>query len=114
MYAVINDRSRQFTVRAGDEILCDLGLDVPAAGPDTDAPKVGAKVTFSDVQLISNEGGVKIGAPFVAGASVVGEVVGHERGDKVIAFRFKRRKNVRRKRGHRQNYIRVKIAEIHG
>jgi len=113
VYAVINDRSRQFTVRAGDEILCDLGLG-EAEGSDATAPQVGAKVTFSDVQLISNEGAVKIGAPFIAGASVVGEIIGHERGDKVIAFRFKRRKNVRRKRGHRQNYVRVKIAEIHG
>ncbi len=108
MYAVINDRSRQFSVRPGDEILCDLGLEgsEPAA--------IGTKVTFSDVQMISNEGAVKIGAPFLAGASVTGEIIGHERGDKVIAFRFKRRKNVRRKRGHRQDYVRVKIAQIQG
>ncbi len=108
MYAVINDRSRQFSVRPGDEILCDLGLDGAAQAA------VGTKVTFSDVQMISNEGAVKIGAPFIAGASVTGEVIGHERGDKVIAFRFKRRKNVRRKRGHRQDYVRVKIAQIQG
>lgn len=108
MYAVINDRSRQFSVRPGDEILCDFGLD-EASGAEA---AVGATVTFSDVQLISNEGSVQIGLPFIAGAKVLGEVVGHERGDKVIAFRFKRRKNVRRKRGHRQDYVRVKISKI--
>lgn len=108
MYAVINDRSRQFSVRQGDEILCDLGLEGDAEA------KIGAKVTFTDVQMISNEGAVKIGAPFIKGASVTGEIVGHERGDKVIAYRFKRRKNVRRKRGHRQDYVRVKIAQIQG
>lgn len=108
MYAVINDRSRQFSVRPGDEILCDLGLE------GTEKAAIGTKVTFSDVQMISNEGAVKIGAPFLAGASVTGEIIGHERGDKVIAFRFKRRKNVRRKRGHRQDYVRVKIAQIQG
>jgi large subunit ribosomal protein L21 len=108
VYAVINDRSRQFSVRPGDEILCDLGLD-EASGSEA---AVGATVTFSDVQLISNEGSVQIGSPYIAGAKVLGEVVGHERGDKVIAFRFKRRKNVRRKRGHRQDYVRVKISKI--
>lgn len=111
MYAVINDRSRQFSVRPGDEILCDLGLGEDEAGEQA---AVGTKVTFSDVQLISNEGAVQIGAPFIEGAKVVGEIVAHERGDKVIAFRFKRRKNVRRKRGHRQDYVRVKIAQIQG
>jgi large subunit ribosomal protein L21 len=104
VYAVISDRSRQFTVRAGDEILCDLGLD--------QAP--GTQVSFDQVALIGHEGSVKIGKPFLAGAKVTGEVVGAEQGDKVIAFRFKRRKNVRRKRGHRQGYVRVKIASIEG
>lgn len=104
MYAVISDRTRQFTVRAGDEILCDLGLD--------SAP--GSQVTFDEIALLGNEGAVKIGKPFVTGAKVIGEVVGEAKGDKLIAFRFKRRKNVRRKRGHRQGYVRVKIQNIEG
>jgi large subunit ribosomal protein L21 len=104
VYAVISDRTRQFTVRTGDEILCDLGLD--------SAP--GSKVTFGEVALLGNEGSVKIGKPFVSGAKVTGEVVGEALGDKVIAFRFKRRKNVRKKRGHRQGYVRVKIQNIEG
>ncbi|MCY3000487.1 MAG: 50S ribosomal protein L21 [Planctomycetaceae bacterium] len=104
MYAVISDRTRQFTVRTGDEILCDLGLEA--------AP--GTQVTFDSVALVGHEGSVKIGKPFLAGAKVTGEVVGEELGDKVIAFRFKRRKNVRKKRGHRQAYVRVKISNIEG
>jgi len=104
VYAVINDRSRQFTVRVGDQIQCDLGLD---ATP-------GAKVTFSEVQLVGNEGAVRIGKPFVAGARVVGEIVGPTQGKKLVCMRFKRRKNVRRKRGHRQDYTTVKIAAIEG
>lgn len=104
MYAVISDRTRQFTVRAGDEILCDLGHE----------PTPGSKVTFEQVALLGSEGTVKIGKPFVRGAKVTGEVLRAEQGDKVIAFRFKRRKNVRRKRGHRQGYVRVKIQDIQG
>jgi len=104
VYAVISDRTRQFTVRAGDEILCDLGHD----------SKPGTKVTFEQVALLGNEGNIRVGKPFVGGAKVTGEVVGEEQGDKVIAFRFKRRKNVRRKRGHRQGYVRVKIQDIQG
>ncbi|MBI5432714.1 MAG: 50S ribosomal protein L21 [Planctomycetes bacterium] len=104
MYAVISDRSRQHSVRSGDVILCDLQAD----------KKVGDKVTFDQVLLVSHEGSIKLGKPFVSGASVTGEVLGEEKGEKVIAFRFKRRKNVRRKRGHRERYTQVKIAEIVG
>lgn len=102
MYAIIQDRTRQATVRAGDVILCDWNKALAA----------GEKITFGDVLLAGHEGTVKIGKPLLAGASVSGEVVGPEKGEKVIAFRFKRRKGVRRKRGHRQSYIRVRITAI--
>jgi large subunit ribosomal protein L21 len=102
MYAVIQDRSRQHTVRTGDVILCDF-----------DAPKTeGDKVTFDKVLMLSGEGVSKIGKPTVAGASVTGEVLGTERGEKLVVFRFKRRKNVRKKRGHRQTYTKVRIQEV--
>ena len=104
MYAVINDRSRQYTVREGDEILCDLGPDLSA----------GQSVTFDRVHLVSNEGDVKIGKPFVDGASVTAEVLGDTKGKKVVVFHFKRRKNIRVKQGHRQGYTRVKIQGIQG
>jgi len=104
VFAVINDRSRQIAVRSGDEILCDLGSDF----------EVGSKVTFDRVHLVSNEGAAQIGKPFVEGASVTGEVIRDERGPKLIVYHFKRRKNIRRKRGHRQGYTRVRIDSIQG
>lgn len=104
MYAIISDRSNQATVRVGDEILCDLMGDVER----------GSSITFENVLLVGGEGGVKVGKPNVDGATVMGEVVGEARGDKVVVFRFKRRKNIRVKRGHRQSYTRVRITDISG
>jgi large subunit ribosomal protein L21 len=102
LYAVINDRNEQTTVRAGDIILCDLKHET----------RPGDEITFDQVLLLGNEGTVQIGKPTVAGASVKAEVIGEEKGEKIIAFRFKRRKNVRVKRGHRQRYTRVRILSI--
>jgi len=102
VYAIIQDRRRQATVRQGDVILCDLNTEL--------AP--GDSVTFSEVLLVGDEGNVRLGKPTVAGASVVGEVLGEVKGVKVIAFRFKRRKGVRRKRGHRERYTKVRITAI--
>ena len=104
MYAVINDRSRQYTVRQGDEILCDLGSDL----------QPGQTVTFDRVQLLGNEGDIKVGKPYVDGAVVTGEVLGPAKGKKLVVYRFKRRKNVRVKQGHRQGYARVRIQGIEG
>ena len=102
MYAVINDRNEQTTVREGDIVLCDLKA---SAQP-------GDEIIFDQVLMVGNEGKVQIGKPNVAGASVKAEVLGEEKGEKIIAFRFKRRKNVRVKRGHRQRYTRVRIVAI--
>ncbi|MBL8857913.1 MAG: 50S ribosomal protein L21 [Planctomycetes bacterium] len=101
MYAVIRDRNQQTRVQQGDVILCDLNGHKP-----------GDKITFSEVLIVGNEGKVTIGKPLVTGASVTAEVIGDKSGDKVIAFRFKRRKNVRKKRGHRQHHTQVKILAI--
>lgn len=101
MYAIIRDRNQQTKVAQGDVILCDLSGMQP-----------GDKVTFEEVLFVGNEGQFQLGAPLVKGASVTGEVVGEVKGDKVIAFRFKRRKNVRKKRGHRQHYTQVRITGI--
>ena len=76
-----------------------------------DAAK-GQPITFDTVLLVGDEGDVKIGKPTVEGASVKGEVMGDARGKKLVIFRFKRRKGIRRKTGHRQRYTRVKITEI--
>lgn len=104
MYAVISDRTRQFTVRKGDTILCDLNA---AAAP-------GESVTFDQVLLLGGEGAARVGSPTVKGARVTGVVVGTAKGPKLVAFRFKRRKNVRKKRGHRQLYTKVRIQEVRG
>ena len=104
MYAVIDDRGRQAGVRVGDVVACDLNTDW----------NVGDTVTFDQVLILSNEGDVKVGSPHVDGASVTGEVLGPTKGKKEVVFRFKRRKNVRVKRGHRQGYTEVKITGIDG
>jgi large subunit ribosomal protein L21 len=102
VYAIISDRSRQITVREGDVIQCD----------HQDNLEPGAKLTFDNVLLVSNEGKVTIGTPQVEGASVSAEVIGPTKGPKLVVFRFKRRKNVRVKRGHRQAYLAVRITGI--
>jgi len=104
VYAVISDRARQHTVRQGDEILCDLLAE----------KEPGDTVVFDQVLLVGHEGNVKVGQPLVVGARVTAEVLGEERADKVVALRFKRRKNVRVKQGHRQRYTRVRIQGIEG
>ena len=104
MFAVISDRGNQATVHVGDIVLCDYQSDWNA----------GDAVTFDNVLLMGNEGEVSVGTPTVAGAKVTGEVIGHAKGKKEVVFRFKRRKNVRVKNGHRQNHTRVRITGIEG
>jgi large subunit ribosomal protein L21 len=104
VYAVIRDRSRQAGVRVGDVIACDRNDDW----------NKGDTVTFDDVLLVSNEGEVRLGTPQVEGVKVLAEVLGPVKGEKLVVFRFKKRKNVRVKNGHRQGYTRVKITAIEG
>ena len=92
------------TVREGEIVNLDL---MGKAQP-------GDKITIDSVLLIGNEGSVRIGKPTVPGAKVTATVIGEDLGPKLIAFRFKRRKNVRRKRGHRQHFTQVKIEKITG
>ena len=89
-------------MQVGDEILCDL----------MDEAEAGSEVRFEQVLLVGEEGSVKVGRPLLAGAVVRGEVVGPARGKKLIVFHFKRRKNIHRKNGHRQDYTRVRITAI--
>jgi large subunit ribosomal protein L21 len=69
-------------------------------------------VTFTDVLLVDNDGATQLGAPFVAGASVTAEIVEQTRGPKVVSFKKRRRKNSKRKRGHRQDLTVVRIVEV--
>lgn len=79
--------------------------------PSLDA-EPGGTVTFDEVLLGAGDGEVLIGRPTLEGAAVRGEVVRHGRGDKVVVYKFKRRKNYRRKTGHRQDFTEVRINEI--
>lgn len=102
MFAIIDSGNHQFKVAPETVIEVDrLALDA------------GAAFETDKVLLLSGEGGdAQVGAPYVAGAKVKGTVLEHRRGDKIIVFKMKRRKNYRRKRGHRQELTRVRIDSI--
>ena len=101
MYAVIQTCGKQYKVSKEQIISVDR---VQGA--------VGDKVEIADVLFASDKGKVKIGAPIIEGASVKAEIVEHLRGEKLVIFKKKRRKNYRRKRGHRQELTNLKIQEI--
>ena len=101
MYAVLETGGKQYRVAIGDTVEIER-LTVEAGQP----------VTFDRVLLVNREGQVSIGTPTVDGATVVGDVVEHKRGPKLIAWKMKRRKGYHRKVGHRQELTVVKIKEI--
>lgn len=101
MYAVIKTGGKQYRVAANDKILIEK-----LAG------EAGDQVTFGEVLLVANGGTVDVGAPFVSGATVVGEIAAQERGPRVIIFKKRRRKHYRRRNGHRQDLTSVTITEI--
>lgn len=100
-YAIIADSGKQFRVEAGQSFHVDL----------RDA-QAGDKITFEKVLLVSDDRGTRVGHPLVAGASVKAEVVAHEAGPKLVVQKFRRRKNSRRRTGHRQFYTKVRIESI--
>ena len=101
MFAVIRTGGKQYKV-AKDDVLVVEKLD----------GEVGATLSISDVLMLGGDK-PKTGAPLVKGASVACEILEHGKGEKVIAFKKKRRKNTHRKRGHRQPFTRLKVTEIH-
>jgi large subunit ribosomal protein L21 len=101
MYAVIKTGGKQYRVAANDKILIEK-LDGAA----------GDRVNFTEVLMVSNGGTVDIGAPFLAGATVVGEIEKQARGPHIIIFKKRRRKHYRRRNGHRQDLTSVTITEI--
>ena len=104
MLAVIRTGSKQYKVQEGDVLEVEL---LPI--------KEGEKsFTISDVLLIADGANVKVGKPLVAGAKVVVEIEDEVKGDKVIAYKFRRREGYHRTVGHRQKYNRVKITKIQG
>jgi len=105
MYAVIETGGKQYRVAKDDVI------DIERTAVEG---KKALKVHFDRVLLVADEKGVKVGAPVVKDAKVTADVVGEVRGPKVTIFKTKRRKGYRRKNGHRQDLLRVKIREIAG
>jgi large subunit ribosomal protein L21 len=101
MYAVLETGSKQYRVAAGDTLEIER-LAVEAGQP----------FTFDRVLLVNREGAVSVGAPTVAGATVVADVVEHIRGEKKLTFKMKRRKGYHKTIGHRQELTIVKIKEI--
>ena len=101
MYAIIESGGKQYRVEQGDIIDVEL-LEADA----------GQTIAFKHVLFLNTGNGTKIGSPHIPGAIVHGEFVEEVKGPKVIAFKYKRRKPIRRKVGHRQRYSRVKITEI--
>lgn len=100
MYAIIRTGGKQYKVEAGDVITVEK-LD----------QEVGATVSF-DVLMLCDGEDVKVGQPTVSGASCKAEVLEHGKAKKVIVFKYKPKKNYRKKQGHRQPYTKVKITEV--
>ena len=101
MYAVLETGGKQYRVAPGETLEVDR-LDAEAGKP----------VTLDRVLFVSDDSKLSIGAPTIANAAVVADVVEHFRGDKKIAFKMKRRKGYHRTVGHRQEMTRIRISEI--
>lgn len=100
MYAIIATGGKQYRVSEGDVIYIEK-IDAT----------VDSTVSF-DVLLVENEGDVKVGTPVVEGVKAEGKVVAQVRGEKIVVFKYKSKKNYRRKQGHRQPYTKVEITKI--
>lgn len=101
MYAVISEGGRQFKVEEGQELDIDYRDLV-----------TGDQVTFDRVLAFQNDEALKVGQPVIEGASVTAEVISLSQGPKLVVQKTRRRKNYRRRTGHRQLYTRVKISKI--
>ena len=103
MYAVVKIKGLQFRVEPGRKLQVPLLED-----------EIGASVTFDEVLLLTDGQQIKVGQPHVEGASVAAEVLRHGRSRKITVFKRKRRKNYKRKKGHRQPFTEVNITGING
>ncbi len=101
MYAIIEACGKQYKVTKGDVVFFEK-LEA----------EEGKKVTFDKVILLSDEEKIEVGAPYVKGIKVEGKVISHGKGKKIIVFKYKAKKNYRRKQGHRQPYTKVEITNI--
>lgn len=103
MYAVIQTGGKQYKVTEG-EILKVEKL----------AGEAGDKLTLDQVLMVKDDNGTRIGIPMVQGAQVIAELIEQGREKKIVVYKYKKRKNYRRKQGHRQSYTKIKIEKIEG
>ena len=101
MYAIVKVGSQQYRVSEGDEIKVQR-LE----------GEIGRRIEFKDVLLVADEEKVVVGQPTVKKEKIIGEIIGQGKEKKVIAFHKRRRKNSKRKQGHRQSFTQLKIVEI--
>lgn len=101
MYAIIAAGGKQYKV-AKDDVLQIEKLEA----------EIGTTVEFDQVLMVANGEDIKIGAPYLSGAKVIGEVMDQDRGEKITIIKFRRRKHYMRKQGHRQYYTEIKISSI--
>jgi large subunit ribosomal protein L21 len=107
VYAIIEDSGTQIKVAPGDVVDVDL----------RELGKRTKKIRFDRVLLLGDSDGTgeaTIGTPYISGAAVTGEVLGEVKGEKIDVIKYKRRKGYRRKQGHRQRFLRIKIDQIKG
>lgn len=103
MYAIIADGGRQYKVEEGQMLEIDF-RDV----------SVGDTVTFDRVLAVSSDDGFKLGKPTLEGTTISAKVIGETKGEKIFVQKFRRRKNSKRRTGHRQKYVKVQIGSIAG
>jgi len=103
MYAVVRSGGKQYRVEPGQRVRVEK-----LAG------SVGDAVELGEVLMIGGEGEVRVGTPLVSGARAHGRITGQARGPKVMLFKYKRRKNYRRKQGHRQSFTEILVDRIEG
>ncbi len=101
MYAIIETGGKQYKVEAGDVLFIEK-LDVEAD----------SEVTFDKVIAVGADDGIKVGAPYVDGATVSAKAIKNGKGKKIVVFTYKPKKNAKRKMGHRQPYTKVEISSI--
>jgi large subunit ribosomal protein L21 len=101
MYAIVETGGKQYRIQEGSTVFVEK-LHV----------NEGEKVVLDHVLAVSKDGSLTVGEPFVSGASVEATVLENGKSDKVIVFKYKRKKDYRRKQGHRQPYTKLKIESI--
>jgi large subunit ribosomal protein L21 len=100
-YAVIRTGGKQYRVTPGELLRVE---SLPG--------EIGSEIAFSEVLLTSIDGAIQVGTPFVQGATVTAQIIQHGKEKKILVFKKKRRKNYRRRQGHRQHFVAVQIKTI--